>query len=71
MSDATGFLPIKRVRSDTVILMHWIERHGMGRGGADARGVPHAPAGHRLRLPALPDRAGGLIPAVGARSFPR
>jgi hypothetical protein len=36
MSDATGFLPIKRVRSDTVILMHWIERHGMEPAGEPA-----------------------------------
>jgi hypothetical protein len=36
MSDATGFLPIKRVRPDTVVLMHWIERHGTGRTGEPA-----------------------------------
>jgi hypothetical protein len=36
MSDATGFLPIKRVRPDTVVLMHWIERHGTDRTGEPA-----------------------------------
>ena len=67
MSDATGSLPIKRVRPDTVVLMHWIERHGTSRAGAPAaphaRSMPHDPASRRLRLPALPDRAGGGEPA--------
>jgi hypothetical protein len=36
MSDATGYLPIKRVSPDTAVLMHWIERHGTDRAGEPA-----------------------------------
>jgi hypothetical protein len=50
MSDATGFLPIKRVRPDTVVLMHWIERHGTSRAGAPAAPTLEA---CRTTLPAI------------------
>jgi hypothetical protein len=50
MSDATGFLPIKRVRADTLVLMHWIERHGAGPAGEPAARTLEA---CRTALPAV------------------
>jgi hypothetical protein len=50
MSDATGFLPIKRVRPDTLVLMHWIERHGAGRADEPAARTLEA---CRTALPAV------------------
>jgi hypothetical protein len=50
MSDATGFLPINRVRPDTPVLMHWIERHGTGRAGEPAARTLEA---CRTALPAV------------------